>query len=231
MRIILAIPALFLSAALGGAGSFRVPYRGRYGRYGGGGGGALAGVCAFLGWFAILARGRMPKGLRDAGAYSIGYSAQMLAYVLLVTDRYPNADPTAMLATVERPPQHQVYLVGDAHDLRHSRVLVFFRLPLLIPHLIWLALWTVAAVIVGILNWFATLFTGTPARAVPPLPLGVRPVLAARLRVRSISPRTRSRASPAKPAAIRSTSCSPSGSVRTVGSPASGSSSRSRPSR
>jgi len=164
VRIIFAIPALFLSAALGGAGSFRIPYRGRYGTYSGGGGGALAGVCAFLGWFAILARGRMPKGLRDAGAYSVGYTAQMLAYVLLVTDRYPNADPTAMLATVERPPQHEVYLVGDAHDLRHSRVLVFFRLPLLIPHLIWFALWSVAAVVVGILNWFATLFTGTPAR-------------------------------------------------------------------
>jgi len=74
----------------------------------------------------------MPKGLRDAGAYSVGYTAQMLAYVLLVTDRYPNADPTAMLTTVPRPPQHDVYLVGDAHDLRHSRVLVFFRLPLLI---------------------------------------------------------------------------------------------------
>jgi hypothetical protein len=164
-RIFLAIPALFVSAALGGGGTVRVPYRGRYGRWGIGGGGALAGVCAFFGWFASLARGTMPKGLRDAGAYSVGYSAQMLAYVLLVTERYPNADPTAMLVTVARPPQHQVYLVGDAHDLRHSRVLVFFRLPLAIPHFLWLALWTVAAVIVGILNWFATLFAGTPPLA------------------------------------------------------------------
>ena len=164
VRIILASPALLVSATLGGAGSLRVPYRGTYGRYGGGANGALAGVCSVLGWFAILVRGRMPKGLRDAGAYSVGYTAQMLAYVLLVTDRYPNADPTAMLVTVPRPPQHPVYLVGDAHDLRHSRVLVFFRLPLAIPHLVWLALWTIAAVIVGILNWFATLFSGTPAR-------------------------------------------------------------------
>ena len=64
----------------------------------------------------------MPKGLRDAGAYSTGYGAQVLAYILLVTDRYPNADPTAMLAAVERPPQHPVHLVGDADDLRLSRV-------------------------------------------------------------------------------------------------------------
>ncbi len=31
-------------------------------------------VCAFLGWFASLARGRMPNGLRDLGAYGIGYA-------------------------------------------------------------------------------------------------------------------------------------------------------------
>jgi hypothetical protein len=164
LRLLLAIPALLLSASLGGIGTVGAPYRRRGRGYGGGAGGALAGVCAVLGWFAILARGRMPKGLRDAGAYSVGYSAQVLAYALLVTDRYPNADPTAMLVDVARPPQHPVYLVGDAHDLRHSRVLVFFRLPLAIPHLVWLALWTVAAVVAAIVNWFVALITGSPAR-------------------------------------------------------------------
>jgi hypothetical protein len=39
---------------------------------------------------------------------------------------------------------------------------VFFRLPLAIPHLIWLALWSVVAIAAGIVNWFATLATGTP---------------------------------------------------------------------
>ena len=163
LRIILAIPALFISAALGGAGSFRVPYRGRYGRYSGGGGGALAGVCAFLGWFAILARGRMPKGLRDAGRLQHRLhrtdACVRPARHRSLPQRRPDGDARDRRAAAAAP----VYLVGDAHDLRHSRVLVFFRLPLLIPHLIWLALWTVAAVIVGILNWFVTLFTGTPA--------------------------------------------------------------------
>jgi hypothetical protein len=86
----------------------------------------------------------------------------MLSYLLLVTDRYPNADPTAMLAGVERPPLHPVHLVGDADDLRFSRVTVFFRVLLAIPHLIWLALWTVVAILAAIVMWFATLFTGTP---------------------------------------------------------------------
>lgn len=167
VRIVLAIPALFISTTLGGGGSVRLPLRGAGGTRAAEGGvsGALAATTAVLGWFASVVLGRMPKGLRDASAYSVGYSAQLLAYLLFVTDRYPNSDPTAMLDGIERPPQHVVFLVGDAHDLRRSRLLVVFRLPLAIPHLVWLALWTVAAILVGIVNWFATLFAGTPPAA------------------------------------------------------------------
>lgn len=163
-RIFLAVPALLLSSALGGGGSLSgsYSYRGSGKTYGGGGGGALGGVCAVLGWFASMVRGEMPKGLRDAGAYGVGYTAQVLSYLLLVTDRYPNADPTAMLAGVERPSEHPVHLVGDADDLRFSRVTVFFRLLLAIPHIVWLALWGVLAFFAAIAMWFATLFTGTP---------------------------------------------------------------------
>jgi hypothetical protein len=163
-RIFLAVPALLFSSALGGGGSIRFSTgRRSTTSYGGGGGGALGGVCAVLGWFASMVRGEMPKGLRDAGAYSIGYTAQMMAYLLFVTDRYPNADPTAMLASVDRPPEHPVHLVGDADDLRFSRATVFFRILLAIPHLVWLVLWTVVAILAAIVNWFATLFAGTPA--------------------------------------------------------------------
>src|SRR5262249_37342245 len=127
VRIILAIPALLVSATLGGSGGIHIPYQrgGRDGRAAATSG-ALPVTIGFLGWFASLAGGAMPKGLRDAGAYGIGYGAQTLAYLFLLTDRYPNADPTGLLAEVERPPQHPVHLVGDAHDLRRSRVLVFF---------------------------------------------------------------------------------------------------------
>jgi hypothetical protein len=161
-RIFLAVPALLLSTALGGGGSLSGSYGSSRKTYSGGGGGALGGVCAVLGWFVSMVRGEMPKGLRDAGAYGVGYTAQVLSYLLLVTDRYPNADPTAMLAAIERPSEHPVHLVGDADDLRFSRVTVFFRLPLAIPHIVWLALWGVLAFFAGIAMWFATLFTGTP---------------------------------------------------------------------
>jgi hypothetical protein len=94
----------------------------------------------------------------------VGYSAQVRAYTLLLTDRYPNSDPTTMLEAVQRPPVHPVHLVGEAHDLRRSRLTVFFRLPLVIPHYVWLYLWSVVAFVVAILNWFATLVMGRPPR-------------------------------------------------------------------
>lgn len=162
LRIVLAIPAILLSVTLSGVGGpGRFPSRGRGSTYSDGSG-ALALACAVLGWFATLARGRMPKGLRDAGAYGIGYGVQVLAYVVLITDHYPNSDPTGMLEDVERPPEHPVRLVGDAHDLRRSRLTVFFRLLLALPHLVWLVLWTIVALLAAIATWFATLFTGTP---------------------------------------------------------------------
>jgi uncharacterized protein DUF4389 len=164
LRLVLAIPALVLAGVLGGfgsAGSSR----------GGQGSGETAGSTvtglllgiAFLGWFASLFTGRMPRGLRDAGAYATGYRAQTLAYLLLVTERYPSSDPTAMLDAVDPPAPHVVRLVGDADDLRRSRLTVLFRLPLAIPHIVWLVLWGVVAWLAAIVQWFVTLFRGRPA--------------------------------------------------------------------
>jgi hypothetical protein len=45
-------------------------------------------------------------------------------------------------------------------DLRRSRLTVFFRLVLVIPHLVWLYVWASAFFAVLIFNWFATLFAG-----------------------------------------------------------------------
>jgi hypothetical protein len=163
LRLFLAIPALLVAAALGSSGS--VGWSGGKARSYSAGGSGLLTAAAVLGWFASVFTGLMPRGLRDAGVYAVGYRAQTLAYLLLVTGRYPSSDPTAMLAAVERPPQHPVHLVGEADDLRRSRVTVLFRLPLAIPHLVWLALWSVAAWIVAIVQWFVTLVRGRPASA------------------------------------------------------------------
>jgi hypothetical protein len=55
-------------------------------------------AAGFGGWFAVLVLGRMPKGLRNAGAHALRYSAQLNAYGAVLTDRYPfSGPPTAPL--------------------------------------------------------------------------------------------------------------------------------------
>ena len=59
-------------------------------------GGALQGVmymAAILGWFASLFTGRMPRGLREIIAWGLRYSAQLMAYGLLLTPAYPYSGP------------------------------------------------------------------------------------------------------------------------------------------
>ena len=165
-RLVLAIPSILLATAFYGFTGTQTSAGSSSGREGGGVafGGPLFAV-AILGWFASLATGRMPRGFRDAAGYGIGYRAQTFAYLLLVTDRYPNADPRPLLHSVERPPVHDVHVAADDDDLRRSRVTVLFRLPLAIPHLVWLVLWSVLALLASILQWFVTLVRGRPATA------------------------------------------------------------------
>jgi hypothetical protein len=103
----------------------------------------------------------MPRGLRDLSAYALWYSAQVAAYVLLVTDRYPNSDPLVPDYGAS-PPEHPVRISCD-DDLRRSRLTVFFRLLLWLPHLVWLILWGIVTLFAIVANWFVTLFSGTPA--------------------------------------------------------------------
>lgn len=148
-RIVLAIPALLIAGALT---SGRVSGSGA--NYGLG----LAGVAALFGWFVGIAQARMPRGLRDAIAYALSYAAQLDAYLFLLTDRYPDSDPQTALA--ELPTRSDPIDLQVSGELARNPATVFFRLILAIPHLIWLTLWAIAALIAAIANWFLTLAGG-----------------------------------------------------------------------
>ena len=172
-RLVLAFPALLVTGTLVGAPS------------GGGGGsggqysstrtggtdewwesaafsfsGSLGAVAAaaFFGWFVCVALGRMPMGYRDLAAYGLRYSAQTAGYLLFLTDRYPSADTREPAASQPTPDKPVKLVVED--DLRRSRLTVFFRLLLTIPHFVWLALWGLAVFFALVVGWFATLITG-----------------------------------------------------------------------
>lgn len=156
-RLFLAIPALLVSGTLSGGGSA--------GNSRGVPSGGAAGLAAFLSWFSAMARGRSPRGLRDFTAWAIAYGAQVYAYLLLLTDRYPNSDPFVFLGgDLELPDAEGRAQVVSTDDLRRSRLTVFFRLLLAFPHIVWLLLWTVLALLAALANWVFTLVTGHPWR-------------------------------------------------------------------
>lgn len=80
-RIILVIPALLVSGALA----------------------TTAYIAAFFSWFHGLFRGRVPRGLRNLGAYELRYAAQVFGYLFLLTDRYPYSGPSAGWQLALRP--------------------------------------------------------------------------------------------------------------------------------
>lgn len=168
VRLVLALPALLLASALGGGAwfgnlSWAASRSSDSGWSAGWSVGGIATTAAFLAWFASLAHGRIPRGLRDLITYGIGYMAQTLGFLLLVTDRYPTSDPSRVLPFPALP-THPVRLELTDH-VERSRLTVFFRLLLTIPHLIWLSLWSVLTLLAVLVAWFAALATGRVPRA------------------------------------------------------------------
>jgi hypothetical protein len=175
--------------------------------------------------------------MRDLLVYCLGYSAQLVAYFFLLTDRYPYSGPSAYMpgadsaadppapkawvleaqreagemrvltlvthdergelagrrsvyvpatsvheplaigqpvpdetlgvhaetALVAAPAEEQAthpVTISVADDLRRSRVLVLFRLPIAIPHIIWFILWSIVAWIAGLIGWLCAIVTG-----------------------------------------------------------------------
>jgi hypothetical protein len=158
-RLPLAIPALifasvFLASYAGGSYSSGQGDETSYGATTSSVG--IVWTVALFAWFACLALARMPMGFRNLQAYGLRYGAQAWAYFLLLTDRYPNLDPA------DPPSDGPLHPVGLAvtDDLRRSRLTVFFRLLLALPHFVWLILWGVVALLAGIAGWFAALVLG-----------------------------------------------------------------------
>jgi hypothetical protein len=115
-------------------------------------------LIGFFAWCACLVNGRMPSGFRDLMAWGIRYGAQAAGYLFFLTDRYPNTDPAEPPAV--EPEKARFLRLELDDDLRRSRLTVFFRLLLFLPHYVWLVLWGFVAFFAIILNWFAALILG-----------------------------------------------------------------------
>ena len=155
-RFILAIPALMLGAVIGGGASSS--FSSGSATYGIQITGILS-ACAFLTWFYALFKARAPEGIARLQWYCLHYGAQVGAYALLLTDRYPTTDPE-VVGVPWPAPEHPIRLEHQEDDGTRSRLTVFFRLLLAFPHFVWLLLWGIAVLFVAFINWIATLIRG-----------------------------------------------------------------------
>jgi hypothetical protein len=111
---------------------------------------------AFLGFTTVFWRKKYPDWLFSGISGALGFQARTHAYALLLTDKFPSFSREESPVTLEYDPPPSGYL---------SRWRVFFwKLILIIPHLIVLMFLSLALFVVTVLAWFGILFTGNYPR-------------------------------------------------------------------
>lgn len=117
---------------------------------GGGALGAAAGLSAVIAWFALLATGRYPAGLRSLVTLYLRWRVRAMAYTALLRDEYPPFG--------EGP--YPAELVLAPADEPRDRASVAFRIVLALP--LFLMGWALGVAWAGttLVAWFAILLTG-----------------------------------------------------------------------
>ncbi len=122
-------------------------------------------VVTFIAFFAILFTKKYPDGLFKFAVGTRRWQANVSAYVGLLRDEYP---PFSMDAG-----QYAVtYDVEYPQEL--SRWLIFVKWLLVIPHIVVIALLGIAVLVLGVIAWFAILFTGRFPRSLFDFIVGVQ---------------------------------------------------------
>lgn len=125
--------------------------------------GAVACVCAFISWFAILLTGRHPEGLWKLCSFYLRWRVRAVAYLTLLRDEYPPFGDGPYSAELE-------LVMPDGERDRLSVALRFF---LAIPHLFVVWLLSIAWAFTTALAWIAILLTGSYPRTLYGFAIGV----------------------------------------------------------
>jgi hypothetical protein len=120
--------------------------------------GIVAEVVAIISWFAILITGRLPEGLATLQCLYLRYNNRVISYAAFMREEYP---PFAFETVAPDPGTYPPVRTGFAPELENrNRLTVAFRIILVIPHLIVLAVLGLVAFVAGVIAFFAVLFTG-----------------------------------------------------------------------
>jgi small-conductance mechanosensitive channel len=115
-------------------------------------------VVALVSWFVILFTGKLPDGLANIQVMYMRYVVRTYTYIGFLREEYPPFSFNASAADPGDDPRVRVDVVPQLEN--RNRLTVFFRIILVIPQLIVLAILGIAAYVVLFIAFFAVLFTG-----------------------------------------------------------------------
>lgn len=118
--------------------------------------GMVTGVLTVIAWFAILFTARIPRGLFDFMVMAQRYSWRVMTYGLWMREPYP---PFEFTPASEDPGGDPAWLTIEYPE-RLSRLLIFVKWLLVIPHAIVLYILYIGAFVATVIGWFAVLITG-----------------------------------------------------------------------
>jgi Domain of unknown function (DUF4389) len=118
----------------------------------------LSNVVGVISWFAIVFTGALPEGLANIQTMYLRYEMRTYTYALFMREEYP---PFAFTMTpVDSGEVPRVRADFRPELAERNRLTVAFRIILVIPQLIVLAVLAIASGVVTIVAIFVVLFTG-----------------------------------------------------------------------
>jgi len=115
---------------------------------------AVLSIVSFIAWLVILFTGKYPGGMMNFTTGGLRWSLRVGGYLALLTDKYPPF-------SLEDDATYPIRFVGTGHVDGRNRLTCFFRILMIIPHLIVLYVLGAIAEIAIFIGWIAALITGS----------------------------------------------------------------------
>jgi hypothetical protein len=115
-------------------------------------------VVGVVSWIMIVFTGKLPEGLANVQVMYMRYAARTYTYAAFLREEYP---PFTFDMAASDPGDDRRVRVDIVPELENrNRLTAAFRIILVIPQVIVLAVLAIAAIVVTIIAFFAVLFTG-----------------------------------------------------------------------
>jgi hypothetical protein len=120
--------------------------------------GILSQVVGFISWVLVVITGKLPASLAGVQAMYLRYENRVMAYQGFLMTGYP---PFSFATDSNDPGDYVGEMVNFEPKLeQRNRLTTFFRIILVIPHVVCLIVLGIAAFVAWLIGFFAVLITG-----------------------------------------------------------------------